>query len=70
MLSVVCPVYNEEKYISQCIESILEQDYPKDDLEIIFVDGISNDKTRDIITSYSMNYPFIKMLDNPKKIVS
>ena len=69
MLSVVCPVYNEEKYISQCVESILEQDYPKDDLEIIFVDGISNDKTRDIITSYFMKYPFIKMLDNPKKIV-
>ena len=69
MLSVVCPVYNEEKYISQCIESLLEQDYPKDDLEILFVDGMSNDKTRDIITSYSIKYPFIKMLDNPKKIV-
>ena len=69
MLSVVCPVYNEEKYISQCIESLLEQDYPKDDLEILFVDGMSIDKTRDIIASYSAKYSFIKMLDNPKKIV-
>ena len=69
MLSVICPVYNEEKYISQCIESLLQQDYPQDDLEILFVDGMSNDKTREIIASYTRQYPFIKMLDNPKKIV-
>lgn len=69
MLSVICPVYNEEKYISQCIESLLQQDYPQDDLEILFVDGMSNDKTREIIALYTRQYPFIKMLDNPKKIV-
>ncbi len=69
MLSVICPIYNEEKYIAKCIDSILRQDYPKDDLEILFVDGMSNDKTRDIIASYSENYPFIKMLDNSKRIV-
>lgn len=44
MLSVICPIYNEEKYIAKCLDSILEQDYPKDDLEIILVDGMSNDK--------------------------
>ena len=32
MLSVVCPIYNEEKYIANCIESLLKQDYSKDDL--------------------------------------
>ena len=46
MLSVICPIYNEEKYIGQCVESILAQDYPKDDLEILFVDGMSTDDTR------------------------
>ena len=40
MLSVICPIYNEEKYIARCIESILAQDYPKEDLEVLFVDGI------------------------------
>lgn len=69
MLSVICPVYNEEGYISQCVESILQQDYPKDDMEILFVDGMSNDKTREIIASYAKKYPFIKMLDNPEKVV-
>lgn len=69
MLTVICPVYNEEKYIAQCIESIMQQDYPKDDLEVLFVDGMSTDKTREVIVSYTEKYPFVKMLDNPKKIV-
>lgn len=69
MLSVICPIYNEEKYIAQCIDSLLLQDYPNDDLEIIFVDGISTDRTREIIATYTKKYPFIKMLENPKKIV-
>ena len=69
MLSVICPIYNEEKYIAKCIESILAQDYPKNDLEILFVDGMSNDKTRDILLDYIKQYPFIRLLDNPNKIV-
>lgn len=69
MLSVICPIYNEEKYIAKCIESILNQDYPKDDLEVIFVDGMSTDKTRYIVNEYTPEYPFIKLIDNPYKIV-
>lgn len=69
MLSVIVPIYNEEKYIAKCIDSILEQDYPKDDLEIFFVDGMSTDKTREIIAGYAQKYSFIKILDNPRKIV-
>lgn len=68
-VSVICPVYNEEKYIEKCINSILQQDYPKDNLEVLLVDGISKDKTRDIIQEYANTYPFIKLLDNPKQIV-
>lgn len=68
MLSVVVPIYNEEKYIAQCIESILSQDYPKEDLEILFVDGRSKDCTREIVSEYIEQYPFICLLDNPKKI--
>lgn len=69
MLSVICPIYNEEKYITKCIDSILEQDYPTDDLEILFVDGLSTDRTRDIVKSYIAKYPFIRLLDNPERIV-
>ena len=40
MLSIVCPIYNEVEYIKGCIESIVAQDYPKDSLEVLFVDGV------------------------------
>lgn len=69
MLSVICPIYNEEKYIARCIESIMQQDYPKDDLEVIFVDGMSTDCTREIIASYLPQCPYLRVLDNPQKIV-
>ena len=68
MLSVICPIYNEESRIEECILSILAQDYPKEDLEVLFVDGQSSDLTRDIIANYMLNYTFIKLLDNPKRI--
>lgn len=69
MLSVVCPIYNEERYIGSCIESILSQDYSKDDLEVLFVDGMSTDRTREIVGEYAQMYPFIRLIDNPRKIV-
>ena len=69
MLSVICPIYNEEKYIAKCIESILAQDYPKDKLEVIFADGMSTDRTREIISEYTSKYSWIRLIDNPKRIV-
>ena len=38
-------------------------------MEILFVDGMSTDKTREIIAGYQVKYPFIHLLDNPNKIV-
>ena len=68
-LSVICPIYNEEKYIGRCVESIIAQDYPKDDLEVLFVDGMSTDRTREIISTYQVKCPYLKIVDNPDKIV-
>ena len=67
-VSIICPVYNEENYISACIESILEQDFPKGKMEFLLIDGMSTDKTRNIIQHYAENNLFIKLLDNPDKI--
>lgn len=69
MLSVICPIYNEEKYIAQFLDSLLQQDYPKDDLEILLVDGMSKDRTREIVAGYTAKYSFIRLIDNPDKIV-
>lgn len=70
MLSVVCPIYNEEKYIAACIDSVLLQDYPREDMEVIFADGMSTDATREIVASYTARYPFIRLIDNPERRVS
>ncbi len=69
-VSVVMPVYNEEKYIVNCIESLLLQDYPQQLMEWIFVDGMSNDNTKQLIQKYINKYPsLIKLFDNPHKTV-
>ena len=51
-ISVVMPIYNEEKYIVDCIESLLQQDYPIENMEWIFVDGGSKDRTCDLVKEY------------------
>ena len=58
-VSIIIPCYNEEKYIVPCLDSIVANDYPKDLLEIIVVDGMSNDGTRAILSQYTEKYPFI-----------
>lgn len=68
-VSVICPIYNEKKYISTCINSLVAQNVDKAELEVIFVDGNSNDGTREIIKEYQQKYSWIKLFENPKQIV-
>lgn len=69
-VSVVMPVLNEEKYIGGCIDSLLTQDYPREDMEWIFVDGGSTDGTKNIIDRYREKYPgLIRIYDNINKTV-
>jgi len=66
-VSIIIPCRNEEKFIGKCLDSISRQDYPKENLEVLVVDGMSGDKTREIIKEYSEKYSFIKFLENPNK---
>jgi glycosyltransferase involved in cell wall biosynthesis len=68
-ISIIIPILNEEEYISVCLNSILQSDYPQNSMEILLVDGISTDDTRTIIQKYQERYSHIQLLDNPKKIV-
>ncbi len=68
-ISIIIPVFNEEKYIEDCIKSVINFKYPKEFLEIIFVDGNSDDDTVKIIKKYVENDGFIKVIFNEKKIV-
>lgn len=51
LISVVVPIYNGEKYLKECVNSILQQDYTN--IEIILVDDGSTDKTGKIIDEYA-----------------
>ncbi len=50
-ISVIVPAYNEEKYIAGCLEALQKQDFPKDKFEILVVNNLSTDKTREIAES-------------------
>ncbi|MCE5267550.1 MAG: glycosyltransferase family 2 protein [Planctomycetaceae bacterium] len=68
MVSVVVPCRNEVKWIGPCLESILANDFPKEQLEVLVVDGMSDDGTRPIVEDFSRRYPFVRMIDNPRRI--
>lgn len=67
--TIIIPTRNEEKYIDDLINSIVNQDYDKAQFEVIIADGLSTDSTIDIIKNYSNKYPFIRLIDNPHKTV-
>jgi glycosyltransferase involved in cell wall biosynthesis len=67
--SIVIPTFNEEAYISSCLESIINSDIDKKSIEVLIVDGKSSDKTVAIVKNYMKKYPFIKILENKKKII-
>lgn len=69
VVSIICPVYNERNFIARCMESILSQDYSLDHLELLLVDGMSTDGTREVIRQYAEKYDFIRLLDNECKTV-
>ena len=55
-VSVVVGFRNEERYIEECIESLLRLDYPQDSYEIIIVDGMSTDRTRELVQKYPVRF--------------
>lgn len=69
-VSVIIPVRNEKEHLKDCIESLLQQDYEKERIEIIFVDGMSEDGTAELLEKYVAQNPgLIRILKNPDKIV-
>ncbi|KKQ02054.1 MAG: Glycosyl transferase family 2 [Candidatus Roizmanbacteria bacterium GW2011_GWA2_36_23] len=57
LFSVVIPAYNEEQNIIKCVESVFENKYPKDKLQVIIVDDGSKDATLKLIGRYKQDHP-------------
>src|SRR5438445_576499 len=66
-VSIVVPCRNEAQYVRSLLDSILANEYPRDRLEVLIVDGMSDDGTRSVIWSYSRRHPVIQLLDNPNR---
>lgn len=68
-ISIICPIYQEVKFIAAFLESIIAQDCPKENLEVLLIDGMSTDGTRPIILDYAIKHPYFHLLDNPEQTV-
>ena len=70
-VSIIIPIRNEADFIERSLGAVLAQDYPADRMEILVVDGMSTDGTRDLIKALDKDHPDIPVtiLNNPEQIV-
>ena len=71
-VSIILPVRNEELFITSCLKSISAQDYPKEQIEVLIAEGMSDDDTLGSIAEYdSIDEDLaITVLKNQKQTVS
>jgi cellulose synthase/poly-beta-1,6-N-acetylglucosamine synthase-like glycosyltransferase len=67
-VSVIIPCRNEVRYIGACLDSLFANDYPKERLDVLVVDGMSDDGTRAVVESYTRSHPFTRLLENPQRV--
>jgi succinoglycan biosynthesis protein ExoA len=68
-VSIIIPMRNEEKYIGRCLNSILANNFPRDQYEVLIADGESSDRSREMVLQQAGRLPNIRLLHNPKRIV-
>ena len=63
-VSVIIPTRNEGRFIADCLDSVLTGEYPVDRLEILVIDALSTDETRDVISARKAMGAPIRILDD------
>lgn len=69
-IAVIIPTLNEAVFIARCLDSIFQQTYPPENMDIMVIDGGSTDKTIEIVEIYCTRYHNIRLIHNPGKIQS
>jgi glycosyltransferase involved in cell wall biosynthesis len=69
IVSVIIPTRNEAHFINRCLRSIFSSDFMPAGTEVIIVDGMSEDGTRQILADWERRQPALRVLDNPQRIV-
>ena len=71
LVSVIIPCYNEQATIELLLDALFNQTYPRSSLEVIIADGLSTDRTRQVIADYQVSHPDLRILlvDNPRRVI-
>lgn len=67
MITVICPVYNEEKHLHAVLDFFIRAQ--PESKELLIIDGGSTDQTQALVKRYTEKYPQIRIIDNPEKFV-
>ena len=70
-VSIIVPCYNEQSTIRLLLEALREQTFPRADLEVVIADGISQDGTRDAISSFQRDFSDldVRVVDNKRRTI-
>jgi succinoglycan biosynthesis protein ExoA len=68
-VSIIIPMRNEEQYIGPCLDSVLANDFPEEQYEILVADGESQDHSREVVLRKAADHPGIQLLHNPRRFV-
>ena len=68
LVSIVIPCLNEERYITNLLDSLAAQDYGADGIEVLVADGGSTDSTRELVRDYPSKFRRLELVDNPGRI--
>ena len=69
-VTIIVPVRNEEQFIERTFRTILAQDFPADRTEILVIDGMSTDRTGEILARLQIDHPNIQVITNPRRLQS
>lgn len=69
-VSVLIPCRNEVQYIESCVDNVYKFDEPEGGFELIVIDGMSTDGTREVLSRLKEQYPHMILIDNQKGTVS
>jgi succinoglycan biosynthesis protein ExoA len=68
-VTVAIPCFNEERHIAACMDDLFGQDYPADRVEVLVGDGMSTDRTREVLADISKRHPGrLRVIDNPRRL--
>ena len=67
-VSVIMPTYNEEKNIGECLNSLVDQSYCMGKVDFIIIDGLSSDKTLEVVEQYRDKLNIRILLNEKRKL--